>query len=204
MKKYLLSVLAFISFVLLFNPVSGNNWLSQSLVTNPGISEYVSTSLLPQSQELLKYRAPREINEAIKSMLASDNPAIVSEGKRLQSLVQDKQPKLYLKNGVEKLAGENAPKVIDTDVASLRKLYETNSLYNQVEIIVVHIHNNNDLSALLDIESLLSLSALKYIYFLSDIPICSGSGCEPDRIATMVKGNETQNHLILFEISVLQ
>lgn len=204
MKKYLLSVLAVYFLAFLPNLISRNTDYCHNLTLKNNQAGLIAKIPNPQSQKPEKYIPPKSLKSAIESMLSSGNPAIAREGEHLQSMAYEVQPRLYLKDGIETLTGSSLPRVIDTDVSSLFKLYENSAYFQQTELIIIHIRNSSELSEILDVGRLAGFPNLKYIHFLSDITVCSSPGCEPDRFNDMVQGNEVYNYLILFEISILQ
>jgi len=158
--------------------------------------------LCQQSDGTYKKSAIRNIINAIASMKSSSDPATVDEGKHLENLAFKINPIIYFKNGNTTLIGESSPVVIDTDVASIFKLYEENSLYRTVEIITIRVENESELSAIIDLTNINGFRDLKYVYFLCTFNICPNPGCEAGIISQMIQGNESSNAIIYFNVSI--
>jgi len=108
-----------------------------------------------------------------------------SEVGRIESLISDLQPTVYISNEEIKNFGETAPICADLKASAVARLSETNPLYRSVELITIRIEQSTDLSASIDLFTLSGFTNLKYIQILCSIT------CTPTQIANMIKGNNS-------------
>jgi len=158
----------------------------------------------PQLQEIIqgKKRPPQKLDQTIAAMISSSSPEVAANGYHLQKLAYNLNPTLYIRNGSINNPSGKAPVCLDTDIASLGKLYEANELYQQVEYITIRVEKANDLSAMVNSAKFQEFINLKYIYFLCTFEICIGDGCEIPIISQMVQETESLNLLILYKVSI--
>ena len=97
----------------------------------------------------------------LKTLSQPSNSA--SAYNKLESLLKDVQPSIYLTKGLIKTYGQN-PVCIYSDVASLKLLNNNLPLIDDVEILTIKIESPSDFKNQLDICSVTNLKKLKYIY----------------------------------------
>jgi len=167
-------------------------------------TENVVVNNNPQLQDMIqgKKRPPQNLDQTIAVMISSSNPEVAANGEHLKKLAYDLNPTLYLRNGNANNPSGKTPVCLDTDMASLGKLYEANELYQQVEYITIRVEKAKDLSAIVNSTQLQDFRNLKYIYFLCTFEVCSGTGCEIPIISQMVQETESLNLLILYKVSI--
>ena len=166
------------------------------------LSEVFISPLIQQDGGLFDKRTIRDLNVVIALMQSSDDPDEIAKGNRLKSLAYGILPTIYLRNGIQNLKGEDSPLRIDSDVNSISKLYEDNSLFSKIEYITVRIENENDLNTILDLVRIGNFSHLKYISFLCSFKICSAPNCEAGVISRMLEGTGNADLEILYTISI--
>jgi len=108
----------------------------------------------------------KQFDEVLNSMLASGQEQGNADAAYLKSLVYDVQPRIYVHGDGLKKISEKAPVCVTATPQSLELLYETNPLFEQVELITVKISNARDLNYVLDMTRFKSFSKLKYVHFL--------------------------------------
>jgi hypothetical protein len=155
-----------------------------------------------QQEQALQKRAVLSLDAAIASMISSPSPAKVAEGEHLKSLAFDLLPTIYFNSGQQVNPSGKAPICAETDVVSVSKLYEENTQFSQVELIILKINKSSDLGTVLRPELLRSFSSLKYLCISSSFEICTGTGCEAPIVSQMVGETGNSNYLILYQISI--
>jgi hypothetical protein len=108
-----------------------------------------------------------------------------SEAVKIENLVSDLQPTVYISNEEIKNFGETPPVCADLNASSINRLNEENALFSSVELITIRIEQSTDLSASIDLSKLSGFTSLKYIQILCTI------NCTAAQIANMVTGNNT-------------
>lgn len=184
--------LQIIAFIVITIVIANFTYLSN-------ISAYPS---FPQQENNFGKKAIRNINEAISSMLISSDPLIKEQGKKLQSFAFDLNPTVYLSNGEIKNPFNKPPVCVESDIATLDKLYEINRLYDKVEFILIRIENESDLGFILNLNGLASFQNLKFICITSSIKFCQDKGCEAGFISNKLEGIEQTNFNIYYSIAV--
>jgi hypothetical protein len=125
---------------------------------------------------------------------------------KLRSLLFDQQPTLYLEENNVVSEKVDSPLLLETDAASIKRLYEIKPEYNNVEVVRINIEKQEDLNLLLDIARLSNFNNLKYLYFLCTFDICTDqttkSACETEKILKMVTPSKNSNITILYLISI--
>lgn len=143
----------------------------------------------------------QEVRE-LNSVLAVND----SETNSLRNLIYDLQPVIYFQQGENIVNRGETPVYIDTDVASIDKLYVANSDFNSIEIIRIKINNPSELNLILDTSRLNSFVNLKYILFLCTFDICKGqslkSACELSKISNIISIGEKTDIRFFYLISI--
>jgi len=109
----------------------------------------------------------QEYSQALSSMN-------VTEAQKIQSLVEELQPSLYVKQASIEQFGDQSSRVVFCEISSLERLYELNQEYQTVEIIRISVSNPSELSYSMDFKNLESFASLKYIYIVFQYDVCGG------------------------------
>ncbi len=112
--------------------------------------------------------------------------------KRLESLLKDVQPSIYLTKRVIKTYGKN-PVCVYSDVSSFSLLNSKLPQNNDVEILTIIIESPADLKAPIDICSISNLNKLKYIYLQVKFD------CKPKELNQFIENCKT-DHVVIYKI----
>lgn len=138
----------------------------------------------------------------------SANLSNISQVNQLRKLSFDNIPTLYYKNGIATLTEPTDPLRVITDVNSFNELYEENTQFNQVEMIIVQLKSQSDLDVDLNASQLKQFKNLKYIYFSCSFELCpqkgESSNCENTKINACIKGDLPLDVVLLFSSEISQ
>lgn len=125
------------------------------------VSAQSSNTIIPQVLE---------VNTYISSLktIEQNSGSSFSNSQNVENLVYKLQSSVYFNSGVVKTFGEN-PKNLYTDIDSLNGISSANLLKNNIEIVIINIHNTNDLNSKIDLDVFSDFYKLKYIYIVSSI-----------------------------------
>lgn len=124
-----------------------------------------------------------ELKSKLIEMKGSGDTLISKEAARIESLIYNVQPTLYIQQGVERTYGETPPVRVTVDSQSVNNLKDANPLFSKVELITIKIDNTDDLNLSLDLTALSGFTNLKYIHFLCSI------NCAPEDITKLYTAN---------------
>jgi len=112
--------------------------------------------------------AIKEIKTYISSLKTGDKKMKVSasNSQYIENLVFGVHPSIYLNSGIEKIYGDKPVKLF-TDISSLGVIPSSNSLKDDIEIVVINIKNTNDLNSKIDLAIFSNFKTLKYIFIIS-------------------------------------
>jgi len=133
----------------------------------------------------------------------SNNESLVTSADYLRKLTYDLVPSIYLNQSNLKVDDEfGSPIRIVTDVKSIEKLYESNSLYDNVQIIIIQINKKDELTKFLRANSLNHFSNLKYVYISCSFELCDESdgkkACEKNNILSILDGELTPSITLVY------
>ena len=170
--------------------------------SEPTSSQIIFTKF--QDQGMVQKRAVLELSKAIDVKIASPDPVVIKEGERLKSLAFDLNPTIYYTDGQVSNPSGKQPVCVESDVVSLSKLYVDNPEFSQVELLIVKISKQGDLSMYLQPDNLKSFTNLKYICVSSAINICNSAACEASSVSQMIAPSNNETFMILYEIAIPQ
>jgi len=129
----------------------------------------------------------------LESLLQSNSESLVTSSDYLKKLTHDLVPSVYLNQGELKVDSETGTPIrVVTDVKSIERLYETNTLFDNVVMIIVQVNDESDLNKVLKAGSLNHFSDLKYIYVSCSFEFCQDSSereaCEKNKIKSILDG----------------
>lgn len=137
-------------------------------------------------------------------MLSSSDPAKNEEGKILQNLAFDLNPTIYLSKGeIQNPFGKPAI-CLESDVSTIKRLYEIDQQFKQVELIIIKLQQEKDILITLDLKRLVAFPNLRYICISSSFYFCQSKGCEPSVISGMISDIENSDITILYNISITE
>jgi hypothetical protein len=144
----------------------------------------------------LSAQGVQELNMALAAMKASSVKSVQDNSLRISSLVNEINPTIYINNGVIRTS-HNTPSVCaDVDIQSLNRLSESNSAYEQVELLKIRINEDDVSGVILNIGNLSSFTNLKYILF-----VCSYS-CSPSSINSLYLSSADNGIAVYYQISI--
>jgi hypothetical protein len=114
----------------------------------------------------------------------------------LRSLYYDFNATVVLSKDNMKVVGQKSPKVILINLSDIDAVYENNSDYSEIEILIVSIEDEKSL--LLDLNKLNLLPKLKYIVFKSDVVVNSKD------INSFIVSAKDVNYTLLYDISIAE
>lgn len=116
---------------------------------------------------------------------------------KLNSLLNDIQPTIYLENGEMKAFGDGVPVYLKTDAFSINKLNEKNSKFNSVEILEIYLTVEGQETKIFITPELVSgLSNLKYILIRSEYHMKS------EKFEKILSGFSNSNIVLIYEVSI--
>ncbi len=122
-----------------------------------------------------------QVNQYVAS-LRSDSKNNNSDPLRVEKLINDIQPSIYVSLIDVKTDGEN-PTCLFTDVKSLSIVSFSDLSSNNIEIVTIRIDDITDLYSIIDLSIFSKFPKLKYIYILSAVKSTK------DDILAIVKNN---------------
>lgn len=179
MKLDLTSLMKTFVFIMLLN-ISTVNIFSQELNRNS------TTTAALTSQKVV------HISAYIASISANNTTDSNYTLLRFNSLINDKNPSVYITNSNVSLYGVN-PTCLYTDVNGLTNINNPTILKDNIEMITIKINKISDLSTILNLELLASYPKLRYIYFLSSINVTRNN------IRNMLQ-NTNDNYSVIYNI----
>ncbi len=143
------------------------------------------------------------VEDAISEMVASDVSEIFIQGMRLQSLVVDVHPSLYINKGELSAYGTGDPLVLYCDAISIQELYATNPLFSEVELIEISIDSSTQVPASISLEQMTGFLNLQYVYVKFGYDACGNlsTHCLAE-ILNRVFSDSTTPVVVLYGISV--
>lgn len=120
------------------------------------LSVFVLSFILSQAQ----------VVEQKAMMAAMSDP---NEVARLESLISDLQPTVYISSSGIKSDDETTPVCVDLKATDVAGLYAENEIFGSVELITVKVRRSSDLGNLLDLSRMASFTGLKYIRIVCEI-----------------------------------
>ena len=119
-----------------------------------------------------------QVVEQKAMMAAMTDP---NEVARLESLISDLQPAVYISTTDINVYGESAPVCAEVDLTALSRLAESNGAFAGIELLTVRVKKNSDLGVVVDLSKLTAFTNLKYVQIICEIE------CNPSQVANMVK-----------------
>jgi len=109
----------------------------------------------------------RELESFLEQAKVSADPVLVSNAIHIESLIKDLQPTVYISNAsIESISKQ--PICAEVDAGSTNQLLIENTLFNQVEIIIVKLNTPEDLNFIIDLSRLSGFTNLKDVLFLCE------------------------------------
>jgi hypothetical protein len=136
-----------------------------------------------------------EYNGMITQMKASVDADVKAEAIHIESLAFSLLPKVYIENGIETYSGAD-PICANIDVASISRLYISNTAYKNIELLSIRIKSQSDLNFVLNYSSLQDFQSLKYVEFLCDF------NCDPTLLKSLLSNFPDKGILIFYRVSL--
>ena len=131
-------------------------------------------------------------------------PLTENEDARLQTLVRDLHPAVYLVESEMKVYGDN-PVVLYVDVASIKMLAGAEEVFEEVELITLKLRSAKDESAKVNVSQLKSFTNLKYILVQYEYDACGGGDACLDKKADAAITLPTDSDVeVLYQLSIPQ
>lgn len=174
-------------------------WLAGAIMLIFSLGSY--GQLTPKASKT----ALTQIDVQIATMKASPNAAVVSEGERLNSLISDLHPTVYINaDGSSAAYGDGSPVKVECDANAVDALYQTTQNVSEVELIIVRIKEQNSMRSPMNLSGLAGYGNLKYVYLLCEYDVCpefkQSRTCVEDRLSPMFQGSG--NYLRLYKVSI--
>lgn len=113
-------------------------------------------------------------------------------------------PTAHLSNGILQLPGSPAARIY-TDIYSLRNLDLTSGL-QQIQALCILVNSSADLNLVIPADKLLTFPALRYIIFISSIPLCAeqseATECQASTLSALFRGELPASIQIFYTISI--
>ena len=130
-----------------------------------------------------------------------------NNSERIISLNTGVHSKIYLSDNTLMYSNPSSPPlVVETDLASVSKLYEENSDFNSIELIKIRIKSAPGKSLLFNTSQLSSFDKLKCIVLVYEYHACSDNSeqCLSSMTDSLVKTDDPTTVHILFDLSIPQ
>jgi hypothetical protein len=137
--------------------------------------------------EYLSQAANNKSSINLKSSQSTSNP--------LQVLAYDLVSTVIIENGEIKVFGEQPPIKAEIFYNSFQAIATTNTLFNEVELLVIKLDSEDQLNSSLDFSKIMGFNNLKYVYFLCPF------NCSKSKIESVTKGLPSEITL-LYSISI--
>lgn len=126
----------------------------------------------------------------------------LEEAQHLQSLVQDNHPAIFLENGGMQVFGEGDPVVAFCDAQSIGMLYQSDPLFNQVELVRVLIPDAAT-TFTLNLDELQGFSSLEHVFAVFAYDACGSYSetCLPGILGGMIQGSAS-TPVVIYELSI--
>jgi|APCry1669192647_1035423.scaffolds.fasta_scaffold09637_1 hypothetical protein len=171
-----------INFLFLKSIIDGRIYFTLLLsffITTLGFSQNSSKPIIPIV----------EVDSYLNTLKSSSQ---TTNYKKLESLLNDVQPSIYLMKGLVNTYGTR-PICIYSDVTSFNLLNNNLPLTDEIELLTVKIQTPSDLKNQIDLSSVYKLKKLKYIYFQLNFD------CRASDLSQFIK-NWKENYIILYKI----
>jgi hypothetical protein len=144
---------------------------------------------------------PIDLNELITPSTTSNST------NSLQELSRGVVPTMYLKLGAISNVDPQVEMIrVITDIASISELYNQNSQFKNIELILIQIENESDLNWKLNANYLNQFEKLKYLYISSSIALCEPSigntNCEKEKINSFLSGELNPSITLVYSSEV--
>jgi hypothetical protein len=144
---------------------------------------------------------PIDLNELITPSTTSNST------NSLQQLSRGVVPTMYLKLGAISNVDPQVEMIrVITDIASISELYNQNSQFKNIELILIQIENESDLNWKLNANYLNQFEKLKYLYISSSIALCEPSigntNCEKEKINSFLSGELSSSITLVYSSEV--
>ena len=131
-------------------------------------------------------------------------PLTENEDARLQTLVWDLHPAVYLVDKEMKVYGDN-PVVLFVDAESVKMLAEEEEAFEEVELITLKLRSAKDESAKVNVSQLKAFTNLKYILVQYEYEACGGGDACLDKKADTAATLPTDSNLeVFYQLSIPQ
>lgn len=140
--------------------------------------------LLTLTLFLVAYNSSAQQTKSLSDFRVSSNDV-----DKLEKLIFDNLPTIYLKSGEINIKGES-PKRIITDVDSWKSLLEIKQP-ETIEVIIVQFRQKTDLKQSLNLDLLQQFSSLDRVFISGHFSICdeSKTDCELKQVESILKGS---------------
>jgi hypothetical protein len=134
-------------------------------------------------------------------------PVISETTYPIQQLSRGVVPTMYLKLGAISNVDPQVEMIrVITDIASISELYNQNSQFKNIELILIQIENESDLNWKLNANYLNQFEKLKYLYISSSIALCEPSigntNCEKEKINSYLSGELNPSITLVYSSEV--
>ena len=131
-------------------------------------------------------------------------PLTENEDARLQTLVWDLHPAVYLVESELKVYGDN-PVVLYVDAASIKMLAGAEEVFEEVELITLKLRSAKDESAKVNVSQLKAFTNLKYILVQYEYDACGGGdACLDKKADTAITLPAESDVEVLYQLSIPQ
>lgn len=130
----------------------------------------------------------------IGAFLSSKNRVSDNSKAKIQSLVKDLYPSIYVNNDKVVVKGEN-PICLYTDLSSLKTINTIKNKTENIDFVAIRIKSKSELNSMIDLSVFKDFVNLKYILLVFEFNI------DPNQIDKMVtSGSESQSVFYKIEI----
>ncbi|MCF4101437.1 hypothetical protein L1I30_07155 [Gillisia sp. M10.2A] len=148
-----------------------------------GVFTIVTSNLQAQNSTAFELNEYLSVNATNKSSLNLKSKEATSTP--LQVLAYDLVPTVYIENGDIKVFDEQNPVKAEVTINSFQLLSSSNKLFKSVELLVIKLDSESQISSSLDFSKLSGFDNLKFVYFLCPF------NCSKSQIENIAQGLPT-------------
>ena len=171
-KHFSLNIILFINLLKIsfMKNISDSAKFQEKRIISFSWNQFISTFIMFLIIIFLSFKLnaqdSKELGKTINLLLSSSSASDNDLANHLKSLVYNLQTTVFLENGNIKTLDDKSPVCADVDAQSISLLSETNSLFENVELITIRLKSSQDISNIIKLASLKSFHKLRFIVFL--------------------------------------
>lgn len=132
----------------------------------------------------------------ISQMLQGPQPTVIRQGERLQKMIHELNPTLFLGKDGQQLEGDS-PVVLDFKPEALSLVYRPQAAFENIELMYIRIQGPEELNFQLRMNQLEHFNNLSYVFLLLTFELCPENpgnvNCYGSKLQNIVSGYESES-----------